>query len=198
MERLVSGAARVAQFGAWFGGALLVLAVLAIAAEVIFRNVAGYSFGAVDELCGYALAIASTWAFAFALVHRTHIRIDTLYVLLPRRLQAGLDLVALLGMIVFFTTVTRFGWDLVARSFSIGQRAMTPLRTPLIFPQLLWFAGLVVLIVIALILLASAVQSLWRGDLVGVSRVAGSLSAQDELQEELAEAERLRGAVPQK
>ena len=101
-------------------------------------------------------------------------------------------------MIVFFTTVTRFGWDLVARSFSIGQRAMTPLRTPLIFPQLLWFAGLVVLIVIALILLASAVQSLWRGDLVGVSRVAGSLSAQDELQEELAEAERLRGAVPQK
>ena len=41
MERLVSGAARVAQFGAWFGGALMVLAVLAIAAEVIFRNVAG-------------------------------------------------------------------------------------------------------------------------------------------------------------
>jgi len=198
MERLVSGATRVAQFGAWFGGALLVLAVLAIAAELIFRNVAGYSFGAVDELCGYALAIASTWAFAFALVHRTHIRIDTFYVVLPRRLQAGLDLVALLGMIAFFTVVLRYGWDLVARSFSIGQRAMTPLRTPLIFPQMLWFAGLVALIVIALILLASAVQAMYRGDLAGVGRVAGSRSAQDALEEELTDIERLRAAGPER
>ena len=187
---------RVAQFGAWFGGALLVLAVLAIAVEVILRNVVGYSFGAVDELCGYALAIASTWAFAFALVHRAHIRIDTLYVLISRRLQAGLDLVALLGMIAFFAVVLRYGWELVARSFSIDQRAMTPLRTPLILPQLLWYAGLVALLVIALILLASAVQALYRGDLAGVGRVAGSRSAQDELQEELTEAEQRRAAGP--
>lgn len=197
MERLAAVIGRIVQWGAWFGGALLILAMLAIAAEVIMRNVAGISFGAVDELAGYALAIASTWGFAYALLHRTHIRIDTAYLLLPRRVQAGLDLLAMGGMIVFFGYVLRYGWDLVARSATLGQRAMTPLRTPLIVPQVFWFAGLVALLVLAVVLFLLAVSALRQGDLQAAARAVGSRSAEEELEEELADAERRRsGGLP--
>lgn len=196
MERVAAGVGRIVQWGAWFGGALLILAMLAIAAEVIMRNVAGVSFGAVDELSGYALAIASTWGFAYALLHRTHIRIDTAYLLLPRRVQAGLDLLAMAGMIAFFGFVLRYGWDLLARSASLGQRAMTPLRTPLIVPQVFWYAGLVALIAVALVLLLVAASALRRGDLQAATRAIGSRSAEEELEEELADAERRRGQAP--
>lgn len=197
MDRLAAGIGRIVQWGAWFGGALLILAMLAIAAEVVMRNVVGVSFGAVDELAGYALAIASTWGFAYALLHRAHIRIDTAYLLLPRRVQAALDLVALVGMIVFFGVVLRYGWDLLARSASLGQRAMTPLRTPLIVPQVFWYAGLVALVVLAVVLLLVAVSALRRGDLPAAARAVGSRSAEEELEEELADAARRRaGGTP--
>lgn len=192
MDRLAAGIGRIVQWGAWFGGALLILAMLAIAAEVVMRNVVGISFGAVDELAGYALAIASTWGFAYALLHRAHIRIDTAYLLLPRRVQAALDLVALAGMIAFFGVVLRYGWDLLARSASLGQRAMTPLRTPLIVPQVFWYAGLVALVVLAVVLLLVAVSALRRGDLPAAARAVGSRSAEEELEEELADAARRR------
>lgn len=197
MDRLAAGIGRIVQWGAWFGGALLILAMLAIAAEVVMRNVVGVSFGAVDELAGYALAIASTWGFAYALLHRAHIRIDTAYLLLPRRVQAALDLLALVGMIVFFGVVLRYGWDLLARSASLGQRAMTPLRTPLIVPQVFWYAGLVALVVLAVVLLLVAVSALRRGDLPAAARAVGSRSAEEELEEELADAARRRaGGTP--
>ena len=198
MERLAAGTGRLVQWGAWFGGALLVLAMLAIAAEVVMRNVVGVSFGAVDELSGYALAIASTWGFAYALFHRTHIRIDTAYLLLPRRVQAALDLVAMAGMIAFFGFVLRYGWDLVARSATLGQRAMTPLRTPLVVPQVFWLAGLVALVAVAVVLLLLAVTALRRGDIHAVARAVGSRSAEEELEEELADAARRRagGTAP--
>lgn len=192
MDRLAAGIGRIVQWGAWFGGALLILAMLAIAAEVVMRNVVGISFGAVDELAGYALAIASTWGFAYALLHRAHIRIDAAYLLLPRRVQAALDLVALAGMIAFFGVVLRYGWDLLARSASLGQRAMTPLRTPLIVPQVFWYAGLVALVVLAVVLLLVAVSALRRGDLPAAARAVGSRSAEEELEEELADAARRR------
>ncbi len=197
MDRLAAGVGRIVQWGAWFGGALLVLAMLAIAAEVIMRNLAGASFGAVDELAGYALAIASTWGFAYALLHRAHIRIDTAYLLLPRRVQAGLDLLAMAGMIAFFGYVLRYGWDLLARSATLGQRAMTPLRTPLVVPQVFWFAGLVALVAVAVVLLLLAVAALRRGELQAATRAIGSRSAEEELEEELADAARRRtGGTP--
>jgi TRAP-type C4-dicarboxylate transport system permease small subunit len=196
LVRLAAGVGRIVQWGAWFGGALLILAVLAIAAEVIMRNVAGRSFGAVDELSGYALAIASTWGFAYALFHRTHIRIDAAYLLLPRRVQAGLDLLAMAGMIAFFGFVARYGWDLLVRSASLGQRAMTPLRTPLIIPQVFWYAGLVALIVVAVVLFLVAANALRRGDMQSATRAIGSRSAEEELEEELADTRRRQAQVP--
>ncbi len=196
MDRLAAVVGRIVQWGALFGGALLILAMIAIAAEVTMRNLAGVSFGAVDELSGYALAIASTWGFAYALLHRAHIRIDTAYLLLPRRVQAALDLVAMVAMIAFFGFVLRYGWDLLTRSATLDQRAMTPLRTPLIVPQVFWYAGLVALLAVAVVLLLLAASALRRGDLQAATQAIGSRSATEELEEELADAARRRGGAP--
>ena len=86
------GVRRFAQWGLWFGGALVLLAALLIGIDVLMRKFLNRSIGGADELAGYALAIGTAWGLAAALLDRAHIRIDSLYVLLPQKLRLALDL----------------------------------------------------------------------------------------------------------
>ena len=79
MDRLLRMAHGVARGGAWFGGALILAAAVLVAADVVIRNLFVVSVGGSDELAGYALAVGSAWALAFALLERAHVRIDVLY-----------------------------------------------------------------------------------------------------------------------
>jgi TRAP-type C4-dicarboxylate transport system permease small subunit len=76
MNTLMTSIHRVAQAGLWFGGALVLLAALLIAVDVVLRKVFNASIGGADELAGYALAIGTAWGLGAALLDRTHIRID--------------------------------------------------------------------------------------------------------------------------
>ena len=66
-----------------------------IGIDVLMRKFLDRSIGGADELAGYALAIGTAWGLGAALLDRAHIRIDSLYVLFPRRLRLALDLAAL-------------------------------------------------------------------------------------------------------
>ena len=85
MKRLQSIAREISRAGAIVGGALLLIAV----DHDLHRHraalcvVAGRS-AARTSLSGYALAIASAWGFSAALLSRSHIRIDTVYVRVRR------------------------------------------------------------------------------------------------------------------
>jgi len=91
--------------------------------------------------------------------------------------------------------VLRYGWDLLARSASLGQRAMTPLRTPLIIPQVFWYAGLVALIVVAVVLFLVAAKALRRGDMQP-RRAPSARARRGGAQEELADAQRRQAQGP--
>ena len=90
MEVVMQRARRVAHWGLWFGGALVLLAALLIGVDVVLRKFFDASIGGADELAGYALALGAAWALAATLLERAHIRIDSLYVLLSRRLRFAL------------------------------------------------------------------------------------------------------------
>jgi TRAP-type mannitol/chloroaromatic compound transport system permease small subunit len=77
-------AQRLARAGALGGGLLILAAALLVSVDVILRKLANTTLGGADELSGYALAIGSTWSFAFVLLARGHVRIDALYQHLPR------------------------------------------------------------------------------------------------------------------
>ena len=102
MERLQEVAAGISRAGAIVGGAMLLVASLVVCVDVFLRYAFSMTVGGADELSGYALAIASAWGFSAALLSRSHIRIDTAYVRVPRRARAALDLLSLACFTLFF------------------------------------------------------------------------------------------------
>lgn len=192
MSVLLRVAEVVSRWGVWFGGALLLLAALLIGVEVLIRRFLGLSFGGADELSGFALAIGTTWSMAYALLHRAHVRIDSVYVLLPRGLRAVLDLLGLALFLGFMGLIAWRGWGVFEQSWEVGARTMSRLAAPLALPQFLWVAGLALFLAVAALLLAAAAAALLRGDFRTAHRLIGSRSVTEELEEELGEAAAVR------
>lgn len=185
MDRILDLAHRLARLGAWMGGALVILAAVVIGLDVAVRKLFVLSFGGAAELSGYVLAISSSWAFALALLDRAHIRIDSLYVHLPTRVCAALDIVGLVVMLAFAGLLTWHGWHVFFQSVQFGSRALTPIATPLQYPQFLWLVGLAYFALVTALLLLRATHALVTGDLATVQRLAGSRTGQQDLAEEL-------------
>lgn len=185
LDRILAGLTAISRAGVWAGGVLLFAACFMIGAEVLGRKFLNFSFEGVDELSGYVLAIASAWSFGFALISRTHVRIDTLYAAMPLRMRAAMDVLAMTSIVAFFGFVAWFAWLLLQRSLLLGGRAMTPLQTPLAIPQAFWVAGLVLFVLIAAVLWLRAVLALVGGDLATSARLIGSRTQREEVAEEI-------------
>ncbi len=185
MDRLLDYARRLSRFGAWFGGALLIIAAFIIGIDVVGRKLFNWTIGGADELSGYALAIGSAWSFAFALTERAHVRIDSLYITLPARLCALLDILGLTILMAFLAMVTYYGYGVLWNTIDFDAHSMSPIATPLIYPQSLWVIGLTMFVLIALLLLTRAVIALVSGDIATVARLIGSRSVTQEIQQEL-------------
>jgi TRAP-type mannitol/chloroaromatic compound transport system permease small subunit len=189
LDLLLGLSRRIARAGVWFGGALLIAAALLVGVEVVIRKAFSLSIGGADELSGHALAISTSWALAFTLLERAHIRIDSLYVHLPVRLCAILDILGLVLLTGFFALVTWYGYGVFWTSYKIDAHSLSPLGTPLMWPQLLWVAGLVMFLAIAVLLLVRAVTALISGDLATVRRLVGSRTLREEVAAEIGEIE---------
>jgi TRAP-type mannitol/chloroaromatic compound transport system permease small subunit len=196
LDSLLELSRKVARIGAWFGGALIIAAAFLVGVEVVIRKAFSLSIGGADELSGYALAISTAWALAFALLERAHIRIDSLYVHLPVRLAALLDVLGLALFTGFVGLIAWYGLRVVETSYRLDAHSLSPLGTPLVLPELLWLLGLVLFLAIAALLLVRALGALIAGDLQSVQRLIGSRSLSEELAVELAELEPAAPAPP--
>lgn len=187
------GLARVARWMTDIGGLLVALAAAVICAEIVLRRVFNTTMVGVDEIGGYALAIGSAWSFAHALIHKAHVRIDTLYFRLPRRLRPYLDLCSLTVLLWLVALLTYRAAEMAYFSGQYGSRSMTPIATPLVVPQALWAVGLGFFLLVIVVLLARALAALLRGDGAAVSRLAGPATIEEELEDELGDVARRAG-----
>jgi TRAP-type C4-dicarboxylate transport system permease small subunit len=176
---------RFTHWGLWFGGALILLAAVLIGIDVLMRKFLVRSIGGADELAGYALAIGTVWGLGAALIDRAHIRIDSLYVLFPRKLRLLLDLAALVLFVAFFAMMTWHGFGVVSQSWTSSSRSQSALETPTVIPQALWIVGLLGFVVVGVLLLLHAVTMIVRGDLAGAGRAIGTRSAEEEVEDEI-------------
>ena len=196
LDRLLGATRGLSRVAVWVAGGLLILAAFMVTVDVILRKLFSISFGGADEITGYVFAIGTAWAFTFTLLERSNIRIDALYMLLPRRVRAALDLVAMLGLGVFMFFVTKGAFSVFYGSMGwpfgeseIWSVSVTPLVTPLAIPQGLWFFGLALfMFALALVLIRSAL-ALFQGDLATPAQLAAPRSAEEEVREELHMAE---------
>jgi TRAP-type C4-dicarboxylate transport system permease small subunit len=181
----MTGVRRFAQWGLWFGGALVLLAALLIGIDVLMRKFLDRSIGGADELAGYSLAIGTAWGLGASLLDRAHIRIDSLYVLFPQRLRLVLDALAVVLLVGFFALTLWHGLGVVSQSWSSESRSQSALETPTVIPQLLWIAGIAAFVVIGVVLLAEAVRTIMAGDLRATARLISTRSAEEEVEDEI-------------
>lgn len=169
-----------------------------IGVDVVLRKLFNMSVGGADEVSGYVLAIGSAWAFAYCLLDRGHIRIDSVYVWLPARVRAVLDVTAVLVFTAFMALVTWYALGVLEQSWSVGARSISPLATPLVIPQALWLVGLLSVLFVGVVLLVRAVPVLARGGDAEVGRLVGYRTVSEELETELEREQKLRREPPRR
>ncbi len=186
MEAAWNLTAKVSRIFAWMGGVLLLAAAIVVSAEVVSRKVLTVLFSGSDEIAAYLFAVGTSWSLAHVLVTRGHVRIDALYLHLPLRVRAGLDLLALVVLGFFALAMLDCAFDLALSNYLEWNRANTPLRTPLSLPQAPWVLGLALFVVSIAVAIARTAMALRRGDLVTAGKTAGVSSQDEEIESELA------------
>lgn len=187
MDRTYMLTERISRGATWIGGGMLLLSAAIITVDVILRKLINFSLGGSDEIAGYALAISTSWGLSFTLMSRANIRIDALYMRLPARMTAWLDLLAMVTMACFMAFVAWFTAQLWMGSISMNATANTPLQTPLMIPQGLWVMGFALFLLVSAVMLVRMVRMLAAGDSSGVGRMAGIRSVDEEVQDEVAD-----------
>ena len=184
MDHLLIWARRLAKYGAWFGGILILCAAAVISVEILIRKFFSMSIGGADELSTFALAIGSAWAVRFTMLDRAHVRIESLYIVFPTRLCALLDVIAQLLFTLIIALVAWYGFQVFAGSWSMNSRTLSPLATPLAIPQFFWASGLIFFFLVSGLLFFRALLALCIGDLSKVQALIGPRSLKHDIEQE--------------
>ncbi|MDB5373084.1 MAG: transporter small permease [Belnapia sp.] len=169
----------IAILGGWW---LLGLAFLTCA-EIACRKFFNISMQGVDEIGAYTLAVFSTLSFAYALVVKSHTRVDFLLGHLPGPLRALLNAVAYVSLAALAVFAAWRGWTVLEESLEFQSHANSPLGTPMWLPQSLWLLGLVAFAVVAVAFAGHAALLLltdWRR----VNRLYGPMTIDEEVETE--------------
>lgn len=167
-----------------FGGIFLLLSVVVVV-ETVSRKLFNVSLQGADELGGYALAVGSTIAFSLALMGRNHIRVDVFHDKFPRALQAALNWLSIVALALFGAFIAWIAFKVIGDTLQYRSTAQTPWATPLIWPQGVWYAGLVVFALVAIGYALRATLLLAGGRLDVLNHDFHPKSAKEELKEEL-------------
>ncbi|WP_417627177.1 TRAP transporter small permease subunit [Pararhodobacter aggregans] len=193
LDRLLAGALVVSRWAVYAGGGAILISAFLISFDILSRRFFGLSTWGADELSYYALAVSTSWACAYTLLVKAHIRIDLVTSRVPDMGKVVLHIIALLGLGYMAFATTQAMFHVFQRSWNRGSTSITTLETPMWIPQGLFVAGLVFFtLVTALILLRVLAAVLIERDYAVVNRITGTVSVLDETEQAIAEAEALQ------
>jgi TRAP-type C4-dicarboxylate transport system permease small subunit len=180
----------LAQLGIWVGGMLLFAAAIIVTAEVLLRKGTGlfgasFVFSGSDEISGYLFAVGTSLSLAHVLMAKGHVRIDVLYAQFGPKARAILDVIALLVLAIFVSTMLERAIDLASTSYFEQIRSNTNLRIPLAWSQIPWAFGIALFFVSILLALFRSVAALVCGDFSAVGAIAGVASSEEEIEAEI-------------
>ncbi len=183
--RTLSMKDRIENLLATVFGAIFLLLSVVVAVETVSRKVFNVSIQGADELGGYALAVGSTIAFSLALMGRNHIRVDVFHDKFPKAMQAALNWLSIVALAAFGAFIAWVAFKVIGDTLQYRSTAQTPWATPLIIPQSVWYAGLVIFALVAFGYAARATLLLAGGRLDTLNHDFHPKSAKEELKEEL-------------
>ena len=162
--------------------------------EVIARKLFNFSLQGVDEIGGYVVAITGTFGFAYALIERTHTRIDIVLDHVPSQLRNLLNVLAYGLVAAASVFMLRYAYEALNESILFGSLSPTPLHTIMWIPQSLWVAGLVWFSITALAILVHLLLLQFRDSELAF-RLYGPPTIQQEVDREMASAKAQRSVA---
>jgi len=168
------------------GWALLAISV-ATCIEILGRKYFSFSFRGLDEIGGYMLAGVSAFGFAYALSRHSHMRVTLLFPYVPATVQSLLNVLATLSLAAMAAFCAWRGGFEVLDVLTSGKRSNTPLSVPLWIPQTVWFGGMV-LFAVGAVLMALQSLALLFGDRPRLNRVYGPQTLEEEISAEISHA----------
>jgi TRAP-type C4-dicarboxylate transport system permease small subunit len=185
MRALDRGIEWLCEKAALVCGAMLIASAIYVSADLIARKVLNLSFIGANEISGYVLAVSTAWAFSYALLKRSHIRIDVFYQYLPRSWRAAIDVLAVAALAGFAAIFVWYANRYFLQIWGRGTRSITSLALPLWIPMLAWYAGWIVFLIVSIYLTVVSARAYLRGELAAVQDRVGSISEEEEVDLEL-------------
>lgn len=152
------GICRLVAVGEALGAASIAAIALVVLYDVTARAL-GYPTLWALEVSGYLLVGASVLAAGEVLQKDGHFDVRLFVDLLPPRSRAWIDRAVLAASAVFVVAVAGGSISLVTQTYEFGFRSPTLLRVPLILPQSVLCAGLLLLSLAYLLRLYEALRS---------------------------------------
>lgn len=182
MNPLLKWCSACSRWLAWIGGAALLLSAGLISLDVIFR--AGWKVNYFEsfEFSTYAFAIATAMGMSYALVSKAHIRIELLYVKLPLKARAWLDVWSYLGMAMVSGVLVYWCAQTVFGNIDSGARSNSSLAVPLAIPQSLWLIGLLWLALVSTLFALFGLVRVLSGRHAEVHQTLGMASLEEEIE----------------
>ncbi|MGD9944579.1 MAG: TRAP transporter small permease subunit [Burkholderiaceae bacterium] len=182
MHRTVDFIARISRMFARAGGLLILACAVLVSLDVLFRNLFSLTVFESFELTGYAVAAATTFGFAWALVSRAHIRIEVLYNALPLKPRGLLDVLSLGTLAAIALSLAYWAGQVAWDSYATGARSSSTLAVPMAWPQGLWFLGVLWFAFCAATLFAVALFGVCSARFKDVEALFGVASIEDEIE----------------
>ncbi len=176
---------RISHVAVWISGAALMISAIIVTVDVLLRKFVGWTMSGSDEVTSYVFAAGTTWAYSYCLLHRSNIRIDAVYNLLPPILRNVLDLLGIFLLLLYMAVLTDRAVITLQESIINNSVSNTTLTTPLWIPQLAWVSGLIMFMITLIFVGAYATTAMIRRDFATVSAIAGIMSVEEEIDEEI-------------
>ncbi len=174
----------------WLFGSLLIGLSVFVSLETLTRKLFNFSFQGADELGGYVLALGGTLSFTVALLERGHIRIDLLHERLSPLWQAILNWLSALLLGAFGVFLAKYALLVIQDTIEYGSVAPTAWATPMVYPQSIWFACIVLFACTSVWLAIKATQALLSKNFDFLNKEFQPKGAMEELDEELSDLKR--------
>ncbi len=175
---------RISRWLAWVAGATILFGcAVPVAIDVTARALLGRTLVESFEISGYALALCIGLGMGYTVTTKANIRVDIVTAQLPRTLRIPFDLAASVSLAVTAVAFAWYTFDVLQESWRVDARSISTLRTPLLVPQTIWWAGFVWFATVAVLTPVYAIVRLVAGDADTAETLVSAPGLLEELQQ---------------
>jgi TRAP-type C4-dicarboxylate transport system permease small subunit len=129
------------------GGVGMLMSMFLGVADVVGTQILNVPVPGPRELTESTMVVIVFGALAYAQIRRAHIRVELIYLRMPPRVQAALDVLAGLCGVLFFGLLLWQAWNEALYSLQIREATVGLIRLPLYPARFVLVAGTALLVV---------------------------------------------------